>query len=510
MSQAGRRETQGALVRAFGDGRVEGAPGPVVRIDTHLSHVFLSGDRAFKLKRAVRLPFVDFSSCEARRKACQAELANQPMGRALYLDALPIIKDSKGFRIGVAGEAEAVDWIVSMRRFEQAQQFDRLAACGALSRAMIEEAVATIARGHEGAPVTQLAGYAAHYRDVIAGLRRTEAHGALEMGLQPGSPALFDRLDEELGRASPLIERRRKRGEVRRGHGDLHLRNMCMFEGKPLAFDALEFDEGLATTDVLYDFAFLLMDLRRVGLAAHANAAMNRYWDISGEEDEALALLPFFMSLRAAVRMAVAVEAGALQEAQTYRALGLRLLERAPPTLIAIGGLSGTGKTAVAQALAPLMPGPAGARLLRSDVLRKTKLGLSLTERAAEACYAPERRAEIYRDLATQAAQAIEGRASTVADATFRPTWSREAIAAAAGSARFFAYWLAAPLGVRLARVARRAGDASDADMKIASEQTEPADLCPPWRRLDVNRPVSAIVEDIMNDIALTELNRSL
>lgn len=498
MSEEERRQEE--LVRAFSEGRVAGAPLPIERIDTHLSHVFLSGERAFKLKRATRLPFVDFSSCEARKEACNAELVNQPMARALYLGALPIIADRDGFHIG--GEGEAVDWVVAMRRFEQAQQFDRLAARGALSRVMIEEAVETIARAHGAAPSTPWAGYAAHYRHVIEGLRRTEAHGAQRMGLAPGSPVLFDRLGEALARMSPLIEERRKSGKVRRGHGDLHLRNICIYEGKPLAFDALEFDEALATTDLLYDFAFLLMDLRRVGLAEHANAAMNRYWDITGEEEEALQLLPFFMSLRAAVRMAVAVETGELQEAQTYRALGLALIERAAPLLVAIGGLSGTGKTAVAQALAPQLPGPAGARLLRSDVLRKAKLNVSLKGKAQEACYAPERRAEIYRDLAAKSVRAIQGGASVIADATFRVGSTREAIAAAAQSAPFFAYWLAAPLGVRLARVGGRSGDASDADVRVASEQTEPADISLPWRRLDANRPISAIVEDIMDDFA--------
>jgi hypothetical protein len=494
---------QDELVRAFTHGRVAGAPGPIERFDTHLSHVFVSGERAFKLKRAVRLPFVDFSSCEARRKACEAELANQPMARALYLSALPIVRDSNGFRIGGAGPA--IDWVVAMRRFEQAQQFDRLAARGALSRAVIEEAVETIAAGHRAAPATERAGYGAHYRSVIEGLRRTEQHGAREMGLKPGSPVLLDRLDEELARASPLIENRRKRGKVCRGHGDLHLRNLCIYEGKPLAFDALEFDETLATTDVLCDLAFLLMDLRRVGLAAHANAAMNRYWDIAEEEEAALALLAFFMSLRAGVRMAVAVAAGELQEAQTYRTLGLRLLGRAPPILIAIGGLSGTGKTAVAQALAPLMPGPAGARLLRSDVLRKTKLGLGLEKKAQAASYAPARRAEIYRDLVAKAAEVLGGGASAIADATFQERSTRDAIPAAAASARFFGYWLGAPLDVRLAHVASRTGDASDADAKVAGEQSEPSDIGPPWRRLDANRPVAAIVDDILSDISLTE-----
>ncbi|MBS0383944.1 MAG: AAA family ATPase [Proteobacteria bacterium] len=495
-------QSQRDLVRAFTEGRVTGAPAPVERIDTHLSHVFLSGDRAFKLKRAIQLPFVDFSSREARRKACEAELVNQPMGRALYLEALPITQDSGGFRLG--GEGSAVDWVVAMRRFEQAQQFDRLAARGALTRAMIEEAAEAIARAHELAPVSEQAGQAVHYRGVIEGLRRTEEHGARRIGLEPGSPALFERLEQELARIARPIEERRRHGKVRRGHGDLHLRNICMYENKPLAFDAIEFDESLATVDVLYDFAFLLMDLRRVGLAEHANAAMNRYWDVAGEREEALALLPFFTSLRAAVRMAVAVEAGELEEAQSYRLLGLQLLQHEEPRLIAIGGLSGTGKTAVAQAVAPRLPGPAGARVLRSDVLRKRKLDLRIDQKAALAAYTAERRAETYRDLIGDAARAVEAGATVIADATFVESAARTEVAAAAGRAQFHPYWLQASTNVRLSRVSGRTGDASDAGVEVAARQAEPADIAIAWMRLDANRPVSAIADDIMSDLAST------
>jgi predicted kinase len=258
-----------------------------------------------------------------------------------------------------------------------------------------------------------------------------------------------------------------------------------------MPFDAMEFDERMATVDVLYDFAFLLMDLRRVGLDEHANAAMNRYWSVAGEDEEALGLLPFFMSLRACVRMAVAVEAGEFVEAQVYRTLGLRLLERETPVLVAIGGLSGVGKSAAAQALAPLLPGGAGARVLRSDVLRKQQQGLSPEERAGEHAYAPERRAQLYRDLAARAQAAIEAGASVLADATFRECAARDLIAGAAGRARFIAYWLHAPDAVRLARASGRVGDASDADAAIAAAQREPGGLDPAWRRLDANRPLA-------------------
>jgi uncharacterized protein len=258
----------------------------------------------------------------------------------------------------------------------------------------------------------------------------------------------------------------------------------------------------MATIDVLYDLAFLLMDLRRVGLRAHANAVLNRYWDASGEDEQGLELLPFFAALRAAVRMAVAVEAADLGEGEAYRALGLKLLARGPPVLMAVGGLSGTGKSALATAAAPLLPGPAGARLLRSDVVRKRQLGLAPEQRADAEAYAPERSEEVYRELTERAAAAVGAGASAVADATFRSPAAREAIASAAGRARVFAYWLEAPLELRLARVSGRVLDASDADAAVAAAQRTPDDVGPPWRRLDAGRSVENMVADIVADLA--------
>jgi predicted kinase len=286
------------------------------------------------------------------------------------------------------------------------------------------------------------------------------------------------------------------------------LRNICLFEGEPTPFDALEFDQRLATTDVLYDIAFLLMDLRRVGLRAQANAALNRYWDMAGEDEGALQLLPFFAALRAAVRMAVAAEAGDLAEARIYRTLADELLARRAPVLVAVGGLSGSGKSSVAAALAPLLPGPAGARLLRSDVLRKSRLGLATDQRAGADAYTAERRAEVYDDLAARAAAAIGAGASVVADATFLTASAREAIAGASAGATAYAYWLDAPLDVRLARVAGRAFDVSDADAAVAAAQQTPGDLPSRWRELDANRSVGEIVSEIVADLTQAERPR--
>ena len=494
-------EKQEALVAAFTAGSVVGAPRPITRVDTHLSHIFLTGDLAFKLKRAVRLPFADFESGEARRAACEAELAvNAPLARPLYLDVRPVTRATDG-RFCIGGGGTVTDWVVAMRRFDQSDQFDQLARAGELTRGLVEGAVDVVARAHAATCANLLAGYTADYRHVIEGLHQTEEHGAARMGLHATSPLLFERLDFELAHVSELIEQRRRQGKVRRGHGDLHLRNICVFQGTPTPFDALEFDARLATTDVLYDLAFLLMDLCRIGLNAHANAAMNRYWDVVNEDETALSLLPFFMALRAAVRMAVSVEAGDLAEARIYRALSFDLLTRGLPVLVAIGGLSGVGKSAVAETLAPHLPGAAGARLLRTDVLRKRAANLRLDEKAEENIYAPERRAEIYDEMATRAAAAVHAGASVVADATFQAGSTRDLIAGAARGAHFHAYWLEASLSVRAARVSSRVGNASDANVAVATAQEEPRDLSSSWRRVDADRPVDTIVREILREL---------
>ena len=488
---------QDELVAAFTRGLVVG---PVERIDTHLSHIFLTKDRAYKLKRALRLPFVDFRTLQSRKAACEAELtANRRFAAKLYLDVLPVTR--RGAQVALGGQGDVVDWVVEMRRFVDDTQFDRLAAAGRLDVTLARRTAEAIARAHADAPVRRDVGSAADYLAVIRELRATEEDGARKLGIAPASPALFEKLGAELERVGPLIESRREQGRVRRGHGDLHLRNICMFEGKPTPFDALEFDERLATTDVLYDLAFLLMDLRHVGLSEHANAVMNTYWDVAGEADTALALLPLFMSLRATVRMAVAIESGSLPEAGEYRHLALSLLEPAWPRMIAIGGLSGSGKSAVAAALAPLLAGPVGARVLRSDVVRKQMIHVPLGARAGKEAYAYERRADVYREMDARAADAVGGGATVIADATFQGAAERLAISQAGGGAPFLGFWLQAPLEVRLERVRKRTGDASDADVQVAAAQAEPKQLDANWRIVDARAPVDEIAQIVLRGV---------
>ena len=464
---------QTEILAAFESGALTGGVEPQ-RIDTHISHVFLTPDLVYKLKRAVRLNFVDQSTCEARKALCEAELKiNQRTAPELYRRVLAIHRDATGV-LNLGGEGEIVDWLVEMRRFDGEGLLDAIAMRGRLTQDLAIGAARALGRLHaDTAPVLNM-GHAADYRRTIRELRHTEENAAHEVGLElaDASRELLDALDAELSHIDPLLEARRREGKVRRGHGDAHLRNITLLDGSPVLFDALEFDDRMATTDVVYDFAFLSMDLKHRNLNDAANAAMNAWWDATGEDEEALALLPFFMSLRAAVRMAVATAAQAYEDAQSYRTLAKDLLEHKAPTLIAVGGLSGVGKSTVARKLAVASHGPCGARILRSDVIRKS--GEASSKQLPQQSYAPEQRAAVYQVMIERVKTGLRAGASVIADATFQSAAQRRDIGKCAGEHPFAGIWLKAELDVRLSRIKYRPKGVSDADDAVARSQTEP------------------------------------
>src|SRR6516225_5352155 len=332
-------------------------------IETHVSLVFLAGDCAYKLKRAVKYPYLDFSTSEHRRRACDAELAlNRRTAPTLYLEVRALARMPDG-KIGFAANGPAIDWVVVMRRFEQSSLFDALAQTSGFSVPLMNELAGHIADFHAMASRRFDYGGAAALNDTI------ETNHCCLVAAQ-GAGFALECIDEirkkslqRLAAVSGLVDQRRAAGKVRRCHGDLHLRNICLLDGKPTLFDCLEFSDALASVDVLYDLAFLLMDLEFRGLGHLANRVLNRYLDRTGE-DEALAAMPLFLSLRAGIRAHVtattAARAGrsesateAAAEARRYLDLAHLLLEPRPRQLVAIGGLSGSGKSTLAASLAP-------------------------------------------------------------------------------------------------------------------------------------------------------------
>lgn len=480
-----------------------GVAGPVKRIDTHISNVFLAGDRVLKLKRAVKLPYLDFSTAEARRAACEAEVAvNRRTAPELYLGVEPVMRRADG-ALAMGGEGTPADWLVVMRRFDQDELFDRMAEHGRLAEADVIAAAEAVARFHAAAERSK--GGADIMARIIAGNRGSVRRAAVPKPLSADrAEALNTRCLERLETLRARLDRRGAEGLVRDGHGDLHLRNICRIEGRPVLFDAIEFNPDFRRIDVFYDFAFLLMDLLHRGLAGHANRALEAYTGITGDTD-GLATLPLFLAVRAIIRghieATLAHERGADSRrwgnSAGYFALAERALVPPPSMLLAIGGLSGSGKSTIARAVAPEIGAMPGALLLRSDVIRKRLAGVPATERLPPDCYTEEWNERVYAEMMRRAEIALAAGHSVIADAVSGQARHRTALAELAGrlGVPFAGIWLDAPLDIREARVGARQGDASDANAAVARNQREPADL--DWPRVDASGSVAATVAGI-------------
>lgn len=481
-----------------------GARDPVIRIDTHGAAVFLAGPDVYKVKRAVHFSFMDFSTLEKRHAACDAEIAvNRGNAPNIYLDVVPITRDSGHFRLG--GGGPAVEWAVHLRRFDENATLDRLADAGPLGAGLIDKLAQAVvvahrlARRSDGRTATQV---------LRRLLQETGVEVAEASDLFPPKRAvrLGSALIAAFDLAEPLLLRRGARGQVRRCHGDLHLGNLVLISGEPVLFDAIEFDEAIATCDILYDLGFLVMDLCERGLRADANRLLNRY--LAACEDEPLQLeglkaLPLFMSLRAAIRakvIAAQLRLGSEKVALGAKALAyfeaaVEFLEPAAPQLIAIGGMSGTGKTALAAAIAPALGRAPGAVHLRSDVVRKRLFGVAETAHLPANAYRKEASARVYRTLTELAETALRAGQTVIIDATHQRSEEREAIAAVGVrlGVPFLGLWLEAPVEVLMRRVTDRRGDASDATAATVAAQAKQSIGILTWRRLDASLRLDAL-----------------
>ncbi len=464
------------------------AVGDVHVRETHGAYVVLAGDYAYKLKRAVAFSYMDFSTLEKRRAALLSELAiNSRFAPDLYLEVLAVVRRADGgFALGGAGVP--VEWVLRMRRFDESLLFSALAKAGRLDDATLKALADTIVASHTASPVHR--GNGAFSRS--GQISRRLLSGLRQCGLGSVAHVLDDldgRLESAAARSEVIIEQRGKEGFVRRCHGDLHLRNIVMWEGRPTLFDALEFDEGLATVDTLYDLAFLLMDLDHVGHRRGANLVLNRYlWRHDQRCDlKGLAALPLFLAQRCLVRALVTAQharqahhsGGAfgveaeLGEARSYLLRAHQLLVPMPARLIAVGGFSGTGKSTLAAALAPDLAVAPGALHLRSDLERKAMFDAEETTRLPAESYGLQASADVYARLFDKARVALMAGQTTVIDAVFANAEERaevETLAHRCGVA-FTGLWLDAPMAVARQRVALRHGDASDADVGVVDRQ---------------------------------------
>lgn len=462
--------------------------GPVRLVETHISWVLLAGDFAYKLKKPVDFGFVDFSSLERRRRFCEEEARlNRRLAPQLYLGVVPIVGPVAAPRID--GEGEAIEYAVKMRRFRREDEFAALAARGALEAAHVDALAALVADFHSqadrdppdpawGAPEQVLA----HWVGNFEVLERT----GMASAERPRLAALEAWMRAQHARLAPLMASRRRGGFVRECHGDLHLANVVLIEGRPVPFDALEFDPGLRWTDVVAEVAFTMMDLERLGNPGLARRFLDGWLERSGDF-AGLALLPSMLAYRALVRAKVAAlraaQAGpgdaqedALGEMLADIALAERFASPRPRAIAITTGLSGSGKSRLALALAE-----SGDWIrIRSDVERKRLAGLAANERAGaspgEGLYAPGRTEEVYRRLALLAGAVAEAGFPVLVDATFLRRAQRDAFRrlAAEHGVGFGILAAEAPAAVLRERVQARGSagdDPSDAGVEVLEAQ---------------------------------------
>jgi len=477
-----------AEVAAWLAGRSEGV------IQTSCAQVFLAGDIAFKLKRPVDFGFLDFTTLERRRWALERELAfNAPAAPDIYR-AVRKITRMKGGGLEFDGSGSVVDYVLEMRRFDETAVLS--ARPEALDGDLAEALGRTVAQAHVDAPLRPKAvglpypigSNAALLRDLAPrlGAERVEA--------------LITATDAELARQGPLLEARRAAGFVRRCHADLHLGNILLEAGRPVLFDCIEFNDAISDIDVLYDLAFLLMDLDFRGRRDAAVRAISAYLDEAARTFppthwDGLAALPLMMSVRAAVRAHVSAHAGDLAAGSSYLDAALAHLSPAAPTLLAVGGRSGSGKSVFARLAAPRLGPAPGAVILRTDEVRKRLAGAAAHEPLPAAAYATDMTRRTYDAFFADAGRALAAGRSVVLDATFLDAGLRDRAtktARAAGVA-FQGVWLEAPAGTLAARIAARRSDASDATVATLEGQlaVDPGPM--DWTVLDASGPPEGI-----------------
>ena len=466
-----------------------GGAAPVERIDTHGAYVFLAGDRAVKIKRAVRYDYMDLSTREKRRDLLRRELElNRPAAPALYRDVVPITRSTDG-TLAWDGNGPPVEWALRMSRFPREAELEVMAEEGRIDDDLADRLGEEVARYHAAAPARPDDG-ADLIAEILDELDRVFAGMAVALGAD--RIALFMQAVRSAHDGTARVLRRRGTGgHIRRCHGDLHLRNLVMIDSRPTPFDALEFDERLGTCDVLYDLAFLLMDLEHRDLKRAANVVLNSYLRAAPGNLSGLCALPLFLSLRAAIRAMVDVQTDTATggahgaEARAYLDAALRYLSPPASCLVAIGGLSGSGKTTLGRLLAPELGAAPGAVHLRSDLERKAMLGVRPLDRLPDASYDAATTARVYDALHRKAAEALAAGQAVILDAAHLTEQERDASASAAGPHSFFGLWLDAGPDTLISRVTARRGDASDADARVVGQQLARSVGRMGWSRID-------------------------
>ncbi|MDK1020882.1 MAG: AAA family ATPase [Candidatus Hydrogenedentes bacterium] len=459
-------------------------PGPIQLVQTHISYVVLTGGYAYKVKKAVDLGFLNFSTLERRRHYCHEELRlNKLFAPALYLEVVPIVGTDGGYRFALPGEEDnAVEYAVKMKQFEESQLLINVFERGELTEERILEIATKLAALHRASLTNESIAEYGRPESVAAMAEENYGHVRPFIGTTQDeeqfkeTKAFTDAFIRENG---AIFERRRAEGMIRECHGDLHLNNICIYNGRIEFFDRIEFTDLFKNIDVIYDLAFLMMDLQYRGRKDLANILVNTYLEQRGDYEGAL-LLPLYLSMRAYVRGKVnsILQAGehldagernaAIEEAKAYFKHAWEYTRPKQGAVLCISGLSGSGKSTIARRLAQ----PLDALYLRADAVRKHLAGIPLEE-TGESLYTEEMTRRTYSELTRLGMRLADRGFTVILDAKFDRVEERRETIESAGARGLPLKFLLCSTGLATMkqRLRNRRGDVSDATSDLLEQQ---------------------------------------
>ncbi len=467
--------------------------GEIEHVETHISHIFLTGQYAYKLKKEVKLSFLDFSTLKLRQHFCERELhLNQRFAPEIYLEVVPLYKSHNTYSFT---SGEVTDFLVKMKQFPTDSLFSELAARNDLSCEMIEKTIESIYTFHTRAQKAPSYWDASQLTNFI-----DECFEIIEAKEPPYSPYLSpckEKIYSQLSRYERLLKLRQKT-HVKLLHGDLHLKNICLYNNTPTPFDGIEFGDQYAASDGWGDISFLIMDLLYENQPNLATRATNHYLELS-DDYEGLELLPLYISYRALVRAKIASLRDNQDSCNTHIELAHTELSLPEPNIIALGGPSGSGKSTIAKAIATLCR----CIILRSDAIRKHLGGVPLLQRGGSSLYTPEMSQRTYNEMLKRAEHALTAGYSVIFDATHLEHEYREQAEdfAKDHNASFHGFWLEAPKETLERRVSERKSDVSDATPDVLEQQLEKEQPECTWYSIDSEQSPKAIAEFIMRKV---------
>lgn len=469
-------------------------------ITTHCAHIVLSESRVYKIKRAVKYSYLDMLRLSDRETLCKRELElNKPTLPGIYLEVLPIKKDNADV-ISLNGNGETIEWVLVMERFDENKVLDNMARNGTLSTEIAKDVGEAVYYYHAHLPSIPVNDGYKRINEIV--LELVDELGDTRKGFDRHLLRQFKKQSIALVNShKSLLDARASEGYIKRCHGDLHLRNIVLMDDGPHPFDALEFDERMATIDVLYDLAFVLMDLSHRNLNEQQNTLLNKYLaHCEPQYFKGLALLPLFLMCRAGIRAMTAAQSVHNNgkppiEASQYLELALSYMVPNSSMLIAVGGYSGSGKSTISTQLAVKR----NAILLSSDVERKAQQNIAETQHLHASEYTEKSAQLNYQRLADKTHYALTASQTVVVDATFLSNDQRTAIQQVASHAHvpFCGIWLDVPSEILEARIRNRARNASDATESVLQKQLQRKAGNIKWQKIDASDSIAATLDRI-------------